>query len=144
MTPGGRDGDDQGLLLDARGGDGGSIAGLYDRHANALLALARYVLGVGKTAEDAVVDTIVDACGRGEAGDLRHGSVRHELARATYQRCRAPGPLSPAARSRAVLALCLHGEHTYREAGALTGVVGASLGDLMRDALADRALPVPV
>lgn len=132
--------DEQGLLLDARGGDGAAVAELYDRHATALYALARSVLGERAAAEDAVVDAMVDCCGPAQAGRSRQRSVRHELARALYQRCQAPGLLPPAARSRAVLALCLHGEHTHREAGALTGVPGASLGDLLRDALADRVL----
>lgn len=155
MTPGRRapaaapgpvacdDGEERGLLADARSGDGDAVAALYDRHAHSLYALARCVLGERSAAEDAVVDAMVHCCGRGAPDRTRQRSVRHELARELYQRCQAQGLLAPAARSRAVLALHLHGEHTYLEAGALTGVAGTSVGHLLRDALATRVLPFP-
>lgn len=134
------DAQDQGLLAAARAGDGGSVAPLYDRHAGALYALARCVLGAGKAAEDAVVDAMVETCDPGTVGSSQPRSVRHELARASYQRCQASGPLAPAARARGALALCLHGDHTCSEAATLTGVSGASFGDLLQDAVADRGL----
>ncbi|MGJ7439908.1 hypothetical protein [Aquipuribacter sp. MA13-6] len=136
------DGEDRRLLRLARSGDGDSVASLYDRHASALYALSRGVLGDGAAAEEAVVDVVVDACGPGPAGRSGPRSVRHELAVATYRRCAAPRPLAAAARSRAVLALCLHGEHTYREAVALTGVEGASLGRLLQAEMHQRGLPL--
>ncbi len=117
------------------------MASLYDRHAGALYAFARGVLGEGTAAEDAVVDVLVDACGARPATPAQPRSVRHALAVATYRRCASPGPLTAAARSRAVLALCVHGEHTYREAAALTGVARAPLGRLLQAEMRGRGLP---
>lgn len=134
---------DHGLLLHARAGDDRAVAALYDRHADALYSLARCVLDDGAAAEDAVVGTMVDSCGPGAVGRPRLRSVRHELAGATYRRCQAAVPLSRSARSRAVMALCLHGDHSYREAGVLTGITCAPLGDLLREAVAERGLAVP-
>ncbi|WP_380169349.1 hypothetical protein [Jannaschia sp. R86511] len=134
---------DRRLLRDACAGDGAAVAALYDRHSGALYATACCVLGPGTPAEDAVVDALVDACRPHDAPSAGRRSVRHELARATYERCAAAQTLTPAERQRAVLALCLHGEHTYRDAVALTGARGASLPDLLRDAVGRRDLAVP-
>lgn len=139
--PAHEDHEDRHLLRGARAGDGDCVASLYDRHAGALYAFARGVLGEGTAAEDAVVDVMVDACGP-RTTSPSHRSVRHALAVATYHRCASPGPLSVAARSRAVLGLCVHGEHTYREAAALTGVGRAPLGPLLLAEMRGRGLPL--
>lgn len=134
--------DEQTLLDSALGGHGWADHEMCDRHAGALFCLARAVLDAGEPAETVVVGVVADACTRPGLVSLGAGrTLRHELARLTYERCTAATGQPTAARSRVLLALCAWGAHTYRQAGALMGLPASAVPAMLGASL--REVPQP-
>lgn len=128
--------DEQSLLDSALTGHGWADDELCERHAGALFCLARAVLGAREPAETVVVGVVADACTRPGLVSLGAGrSLRHELARMTYERCTAAGGQPAGARPRSLLALCAWGAHTYRQAGALMGMPASAVPGMLRASL---------
>jgi hypothetical protein len=149
---------DDELLGCARGGDVRAAGELYDRHGTALLNLAVTVSGSRVDAASAVVAALASACADAASTDPAL-PVLHELSRLTFQSCevsntsappttltaRARDDVVPGAvgldslgpRQRALVALTVYGEHTYREAGALLGLSPRVAAQLLRLALLD-------
>jgi hypothetical protein len=148
---------DDELLRCARDGDVRAAGELYDRHGTALLNLAVTVSGSRVDAASAVVAALASACADAASTDPAL-SVLHELSRLTFQSCdvsntsapttltaRAHDDVVPGAvgldslgpRQRALVALTVYGEHTYREAGGLLGLSPGVAAQLLRLALLD-------
>jgi RNA polymerase sigma-70 factor, ECF subfamily len=82
LSTGGRGGDrseesiDERLVRAAARGDKRALAALYDRHAPALLALSRKILGDDRDAEDLVHDVFLEAWRSARDYDRTRGTVR--------------------------------------------------------------------
>lgn len=134
-----------------------AVEDVWQRHGQALFALALVVCDDAETAESVVLQAILDAC---TPADIAVGAVgRQELARYVYvlwqrrcdeppkavdpQRCEASGAgTSPSAagaglsrQQRSAIALALFGDHSYREAASLMGLAPSAVAELMRTGL---------
>jgi hypothetical protein len=130
---------------------------VWQRHGQAMFALALVVCEDAETAESVVVQAILDAC---TPSDIAVGCVgRQELARYVYvlderrrgEDRRPPGAPRPDAaalassgiagahglshRQRSAIALALFGDHTYREVASLMGLPAPDVAELMRSGL---------
>lgn len=129
------------LLAAALVGDERAVGLLYDAHADALYRLARCALGPGAGAESIVVDVIVEACTPPglHAGGAATGSLRFELARRTYERCRDRRPGGPGGPAGTALALFLFAGCSCREVALIVGCAPVGLPVLLaRDLKAIR------
>jgi hypothetical protein len=137
-----------------------NIEAVWQRHGQALFALALVVCEDAEAAESVVVQAILDAC---TPCDIAVASVgRQELARYVYvlwQRGRdeQPGALGSGRcadadalassgvaataglthQQRSAIALALFGDHTYREIASLMELAPPDVADLMRTGLVD-------
>jgi DNA-directed RNA polymerase specialized sigma24 family protein len=134
-------------------------AGLADRHGPALHLLALTVTGSPVRSRTAVAAVIADACRRPDLDDVDDREVRRELARQTFYRCAETGDqvrFDPAVRplqfedfmawlgtlsgyQRAVIALCVYGEHRAWQAAAVLDVSTATVHELLFWGLQDLA-----
>lgn len=117
--------------LGVPGADSQDLDVMFDQHAGALFALARWILVDPLAAEVVVAEVFADACASPREDLVRAGgSVRYLLARHTFLRCIGHLPdasLPPAT----ALALCTLGDCTYRQAGALVGLGGVDVPTLL-------------
>ena len=143
-TTGRRMADESTMLESSLAGHRWADEQLCDLHAGALLCLALAVLPDRERAESVVVGVVADACTQpGLIAADDEGSLRHDLARLTYERCVRAMVQSAATRQRALLGLCGWGAHTYRQAGALMGLPAPEVAALLRAGLLEVPQPRP-
>jgi hypothetical protein len=111
---------------------------LWDRHGGSLLALARTLLGDTSAAQRAVASaltTLYQEQGEPEAGQALQAAARCVFAHSEAMRSRTSlvafettrtSGTSPfrrmALNQRRILALCVYGGHTFRDAAAVMGI----------------------
>lgn len=113
-----------------------ALGALCDRHGAALFTLALAMTDDPVSAEEVVVDVLVQA-------DPRATSSRHELARAVYLRSRALSLSGQDSRTswtvggqqRAAVCLAHHGGHTLDDLALLLGTSRHAAADLLRSGL---------
>lgn len=139
----------------------GTLAQAYDAHGSALFSLARVIVGEPTQAEAIVVHVLLDAETRSISGGGT--PVRRHLARRVYLRCTRArlgvsstsgdlpsGDYRPTTdpqtsivatlsalseQQRAVIALCLYGDHTYRQVADVMALPASVVADLIRSGL---------
>ncbi len=128
---------DEGLIAAAAVGDEAALAGLYDRHAAAMLGVALRILKTRQDAEDLVHDVFVEAWQRAADFDAGRGSVRSWLL--VRVRSRAVDRLRSleAARRRGLMVIAEHGGQEPATAPVWDGL------DRARAKRALDALPEP-
>ncbi len=142
----------------APGAGPAGVQEVWQRHGQAMFALALVICQDAETAESVVVQAVLDAC---TPSDIAVGSVsRQELARYVYvlDERRRGGSAQPvldarppeaaalassgvagvralSRRQRSAIALALFGDHTYREIASLMGLPAPDVAELMRSGL---------
>lgn len=162
------EGDDWRVLAAARGGDEAAVGQICDRHGAAVFVLACVISGEREFAQAVTVDVLAEACtdpaNPTEPTDAAgtpstRGSLRHDLAQRTYQRCappartpartvttvvghpdRGPGPIvAELARlgfqQRTAIALTCLGDHDYRDVAGLLGLATTTTAGLIASGL---------
>lgn len=129
--------DDIGRLAEALAGNVPAAGVLYDRYAGALFALATTVTDMSN-AERAVLVAFSPRrpVRRAPQPDgVRAKGAWDELARRTLSACAVDTDGSIVMRNRALLALVLHGNHSYRDAAAVLSMSPDEAAEGLRQSL---------
>ncbi len=146
--------EDVGLSLLAPGDPDSMSSNLFDEHGAALFRLAHMICRNVEMASCAVVQAF-DAAFTDNLRTGKEPRIAHDLARLTYLACTLthPVPSDPTVQDqaaaitttepqrRALLALTMHGDHTYAEAAALLYIDPDTAAQALRTTLLAHTHP---